>query len=343
MRESSSTSENKYEAARRKREALRQMTAAELMRQFQDGVAEAFDVMVDRYSERLLPQLYQYLGDVSLCEDLIQETFLRVYRNRHSYEEGVGHLSAWIFTIARNLALSEYRKRERRQTRPVQFPTQNGYGEEARLGLVDESPSPCQRVSSAILGDLIQQAISEIPANFREVVVLRDVQGLDYNSIAEITNLPMGTVKSRINRGRAKIKHFLEHARSSEGGSRTDVHHGVLNQAGERALADLGKQAYEDRLRYMAGKADSATAATAFSRLCGKAWNLRDLEASHQSRLIDDYEEPVDQAGAEARKVTVEPSSEEEEEDSSLSDLLSDFEEHQRESELASTLADLVG
>jgi RNA polymerase sigma-70 factor (ECF subfamily) len=194
-------------AGSRRQTALEEMTDEDLMSQFQSGSVAAFNILVERYSERLMHYLYGFLGDMRRCEDLLQETFLRVYRNRHSYRR-IAKFSTWLYTIAGNLARSEYRKRKRRRLYSIQ--SVNRDNEEYEMQLPDESFSPDRHAESTIQDKHIQQALDEIPASFREVVVLRDVQQLAYDEIAEITGLPMGTVKSRINRGRTKLQALLK-------------------------------------------------------------------------------------------------------------------------------------
>ena len=186
---------------------LVKMSDEDLMEQFQQGTVEAFNILVDKYSERLTHYLYGFLGDAKRCEDLLQETFLRVYRNRHSYQR-IAKFSTWLYTIAGNLARSEYRKRKRRRMYSLQ--SVNRDNEEYELQLPDETFRPDNHAESTIQDKYIQDALNEIPESFREVVVLRDVQQLAYEEIAEITGLPMGTVKSRINRGRSKLQSLLK-------------------------------------------------------------------------------------------------------------------------------------
>ena len=190
-----------------RRQMLADMCDEDLMEQFQAGVVDAFNLLVSRHAERLMHYLYGFTSDVKLCEDLLQETFLRVHRNRYSYRR-IARFSTWLYTIAGNLARSEYRRRKRQRTYSLQ--TVNGKNETYELPLPDESFSPDRDTERVIQDRHIQAALNHIPPTFREVVVLRDVQQLTYEEIAEITGLPMGTVKSRINRGRSKLQELLE-------------------------------------------------------------------------------------------------------------------------------------
>ncbi len=188
-------------------QALMQMGDEDLMLQFQAGTVEAFDILVSRYRDPLTNYIYRFLGDMKECEDLLQETFLRVYRNRHSYRR-IAKFSTWLYTIAGNLARSEYRKRKRRRLFSIQ--SVNRDTEEYEVEIPDETFSPDKHTESTIQDHYIQEALNQIPEEFREVVVLRDVQQLAYDEIAQITGLPMGTVKSRINRGRTKLQVLLK-------------------------------------------------------------------------------------------------------------------------------------
>lgn len=188
------------------RVALERMSDEELMRHLQDGVEDAFNILVGRYRERLASYLYHFLHDQKQTEDLLQETFLRVFRNRHSYEP-IAKFSTWLYTIAGNLARSEYRRRKRHRTYSI-------YGEhedeEYELPIPSDALSPDRFAERGIHSRRIEEALESLSDDFREVVVLRDIQQMSYEEIAEITALPMGTVKSRINRGRTKLQTLLK-------------------------------------------------------------------------------------------------------------------------------------
>jgi RNA polymerase sigma-70 factor (ECF subfamily) len=168
---------------------------------------------VSRYKDPLTNYLYRFLGDARESEDLLQETFMRVFRNRHSYRR-IARFSTWLYTIAGNLARSEYRKRRRRKVQSIQ--SINRDAEEYEIEIPDESFRPDADANGVISDEYVMEALREIPDDFREVVILRDVQQLSYEEIAEITGLPMGTVKSRINRGRTKLQALLKEVYSPD-------------------------------------------------------------------------------------------------------------------------------
>jgi RNA polymerase sigma-70 factor (ECF subfamily) len=183
------------------------MSDEDLMSQFQMGTVEAFNLLVERYEDRLKHFLYGFLKDGRRSEDLTQETFLRVYRNRHAYTR-IASFSTWIHTIAGNLARSEYRKRKRRKTYSLYG--QGSDGDEYERPLPDLRYAADRDAERSTQRTRIRQALNQLTPAFREVVVLRDVQHLRYDEIAELTGLPLGTVKSRINRGRKKLQAMLE-------------------------------------------------------------------------------------------------------------------------------------
>lgn len=204
----------KYLEHKKNRTALLQMDDEDLMDRFQAGTIDAFNILADRYRDRLQNYVYRFVQDSARCEDMVQETFLRVYRNRHSYRR-IAKFSTWLYTIAGNLGRSEYRKRKRRQVYSLQ--SVNRDSEEYELQLPDPAKSPEERAALEMQLDYLRKALDKLPEGFREVVVLRDVQQLSYEEVAEITGLPMGTVKSRIHRGRVQIQKMLQEVYPTNG------------------------------------------------------------------------------------------------------------------------------
>ena len=144
------------------------------------------------------------MGNRTDAEDIVQETFLRVYKNKHMYKE-IAKFSTWVYTIAGNLAKTELRRRKRHKI----FSVSNFVNEERDYDIPDREHSPEKKVDSAIQEEIIQKAIEKLPAKFKEVIILRDIQGFAYEEISQILNIPLGTVKSRVNRGRLKLQEDL--------------------------------------------------------------------------------------------------------------------------------------
>ena len=190
-------------------EALRRESDEDLMTQLQSGSEEAFELLVRRHSRSVRSYLFRFVGNVEIAEDLTQDTFLRVFKSRQSYRR-IAKFTTWLFTIAGNLARSEYRRRNRAQLSSIQLVSQeNG---EYVMDVEDDAPGLDIDLDIAMQYDRAQRALDDVPESFREVVVLRDVQDLSYEEIGSITGLPMGTVKSRIHRGRTLLNTLLYEA-----------------------------------------------------------------------------------------------------------------------------------
>ncbi|MBN2103378.1 sigma-70 family RNA polymerase sigma factor [bacterium] len=186
------------------------MADEELIARFQQGDEKAFNIIVERYKDPLINFVYHFLGDRIDAEDVVQETFLRVYRNKHLYRN-IAKFSTWIYTIASNLAKTELRRRRRRRLLSL---SQIGFDDKDFELPDEETQTPEGIVDGEMHGQIIQKEIDALPVKFKEVVVLRDVQEFSYEEISQILGIPIGTVKSRVNRGRLrlqkKLKHLLE-------------------------------------------------------------------------------------------------------------------------------------
>lgn len=184
---------------------LHSMQDEQLMKQLQSGREEAFNLIVKRYQTRLYNFLYRYTRNHEDTEDLVQETFLRVYRSRNAYEP-IARFSTWMFTIAGNLMRTQFRKKSRMQTWSIDDDEQE-YGSYFELASPDETPD--EQIHSEMTVRLINDAFNSMPDEYSELLDLRENKELSYEEIAEAVNLPMGTVKSRINRGRQKVQNKI--------------------------------------------------------------------------------------------------------------------------------------
>jgi RNA polymerase sigma factor (sigma-70 family) len=180
-------------------------TDEQLIARFQQGDAYAYDLLVKRYRDPLMNFIFRFLGNRIEAEDILQETFLRLYKNKHYYKE-IAKFSTWIYTIAGNLAKTELRKRKRRNI----FSIHNFMSTEKDYELPDKGITPDKYANSAITDKEIQKAIGKLSPKFKQVILLRDVQGFSYEEIAQIVNIPLGTVKSRVNRARLKLQYDLK-------------------------------------------------------------------------------------------------------------------------------------
>ncbi len=166
---------------------------------------EAFEILVDKYKNRLINFVFRFVKDFDVAEDIVQETFLRVFKHRHNYK-AIANFSTWIFTIAGNLAKSELRRRKRWKFLSVDAINET----ETRFELPDHGIKPDRATSVSILDENIQQSIDSLQNKYKESLILRDIEGMSYKKIAEITKVPVGTVKSRVNRARKKLQKKLK-------------------------------------------------------------------------------------------------------------------------------------
>lgn len=179
-------------------------TDVEILSDVAGGDIEAYGQIVNRYKARLYNFVFRFVGDRETAEDIVQETFLRAFRKRREYR-AIANFSTWLFTIAGNLAKSELRRRKRWRL----FSLHKDDEDEGGFDLPDETFRPDTVTESSIADVQIHRAIQSLPANYRQVVLLRDVQGMSYQEIAEISGCPVGTVKSRVNRARLKLQQKL--------------------------------------------------------------------------------------------------------------------------------------
>ena len=183
------------------------LTDEELILEFQqNNTVKAYEILVQRYKNPLINYIYRFLGDYETCADIVQETMIKVYRNKDSYKS-IAKFSTWIYTIAGNLARTEYQRRKRRNIFSI-----SSYGDEDEtFDIPDESARPDVITDSGIKDEIIQKALLKVSDSYREMVILRDIQELSYEEIAEVTGITVGTVKSRINRGRNQLQKLLKH------------------------------------------------------------------------------------------------------------------------------------
>ena len=169
----------------------------ELIKAIQNGNMVAFNNMVDRYKDRLMNVIGRMLSSNEEAEDIVQETFIRVYQHRQSFN--YQHcFSTWIYTIALNLARNELRKRKKFKFLDI-FDMQ---GNEAEFAVDPKLPTRLPQV--------LEAAIKGLPEKYRTAFILRDVQEMSYDEVAKVLGVPLGTVKSRVNRARMILREKLQ-------------------------------------------------------------------------------------------------------------------------------------
>ncbi len=180
----------------------------ELIGRFQKGDENAYSELVKRYKDPLLNFVYRYVNDRDQAEDIVQDTMVKLFTHKHYYKE-IAKFSTWIYTIAGNLAKTELRKKKRQKTTHL---SQIG-PEDSEYQIPDHGSGTDESIQSSFVEKRIQSAIQQLEPHFRTVIIMRDIQELSYEEISNILNVPLGTVKSRINRGRLELQGELKDLR----------------------------------------------------------------------------------------------------------------------------------
>ena len=183
-------------------------TDEQLMSLFQGGDENAYIVLVNRYKDKLINFIFHYLKDSESAEDVVQETMIKLYQKKHYYKE-IAKFSTWLYTIAKNLANTELRKIKNRKTTLLsQFSK-----DDKTYEIPSEDLEIGQEVQTDVVNEIIMDAVNQLSEKFKSVIVLRDIQEISYEDISEIIGVPIGTVKSRINRARLQLQVELKHLR----------------------------------------------------------------------------------------------------------------------------------
>jgi RNA polymerase sigma-70 factor, ECF subfamily len=178
---------------------LKTATQGELMR--------GFEIIVGRHKNAIVSFLFRFTGDFRTAEDLAQEAFLRVFKKIQDYNS-TAKFSTWLYTIASNLAKDEFKRRSRHPARSLDWKSSADTTRDMPQAKAADTTSsvPGARLEKDEVRLSVNKALDLLDAHDREILVLKDVQGLSYDEISEILTLPMGTVKSRISRARTAFK-----------------------------------------------------------------------------------------------------------------------------------------
>lgn len=170
------------------------------------GDHRAFEEIVRLYEKKLYAIAYRYTGSEQDALDVCQETFIRVYRFIGGFQENSG-FSTWIYRVCTNACKDSVQRRQRRGESSLDLRDEEG--EEFELPLEDNRYNPEQVLEQSELRRDLQAGIDALAPHHKEIVVLRDVEGMSYEQISEVLGLEIGTVKSRLNRGREQLRNFL--------------------------------------------------------------------------------------------------------------------------------------
>jgi RNA polymerase sigma factor (sigma-70 family) len=169
-----------------------------------NGQQAAWDELVKLHTARVYGICYRFTGSEHEAQDLTQEVFLRVFRSLKSFRVGEGSFTVWLARLSRNLLIDHYRRTKlERATDSI----------ENQLPMLEEKTAMSARSDGLLAareaGELLQKALQKLSPELRETVILRDLEEMEYREIAQVLNVPEGTVKSRLSRGRAELARIL--------------------------------------------------------------------------------------------------------------------------------------
>lgn len=179
-----------------------------LIHDAQHGDLIAFNHLVLIYQEIVYNTALRILGDDDLAADASQEAFISAFRAINSYRGG--SFRAWLLRTVTNACYDELRRKKRRPTTPLEPETSDGEDIETPRWLTDPNPTPEDHLDQEELEHAIQHCLENLPTHFRTVVVLADIQGLDYGEVATAIKKPIGTIKSRLARARLRLRECLQ-------------------------------------------------------------------------------------------------------------------------------------
>jgi RNA polymerase sigma-70 factor (ECF subfamily) len=167
---------------------------------------------VQTYNRRIYNICYRFAGSGDDAQDLTQEVFIKMYRTLTSYDHNKGAFVAWVTTITRNLLVDHFRKTKQDRMTDSMDTASSEHEDVQPLSeqIPDQSAPPDAQVRSREVGETVHAALAKLSPELREAVILRDLQDMDYREIATVLKVPEGTVKSRINRGRAELARLLQ-------------------------------------------------------------------------------------------------------------------------------------
>lgn len=185
------------------------MDEAALIQSAQQGDLDAFNRLVLLYQDMAYNLAYRMLSDPAGAEDATQTAFLSAYRNLSSYRGG--SFRAWVLRMVTNTCYDELRRQQRHPTTALEpIDEQDDEEIESPRWLADDSPSPEQELESTELNDAVQSCLRNLPDDFKAVIVMVDIEGLDYQEVSTAINKPLGTVKSRVARARMRLRECLQ-------------------------------------------------------------------------------------------------------------------------------------
>ncbi len=183
------------------------MDETALIQSAQHGDLDSFNTIILHYQDMVFNTALRILGDEDRAADAAQEAFISAFRSIASFRGG--SFKAWIMRTVTNACYDELRRQKRRPTTPLEPDTDDGEEMDSPKWLADPNMTPSQKMEADELEHAIQHCLEALPDDFRTVVVLADIQGMDYSEVAAASKVPLGTIKSRLARARLRLRECL--------------------------------------------------------------------------------------------------------------------------------------
>jgi RNA polymerase sigma-70 factor (ECF subfamily) len=178
-----------------------------LIQTAQRGDLDSFNTLILHYQDMVFHTALRILGDEDQAADAAQEAFISAFRSISTFRGG--SFKAWLMRTVTNACYDELRRQKRRPTTPLEPDTEDGEEMDSPRWLADPNMTPAQQSEADELEHAIQHCLDALPTEFRTVVVLADIQGMDYSEVAIVSRVPLGTIKSRLARARLRLRECL--------------------------------------------------------------------------------------------------------------------------------------
>ena len=184
------------------------MNEQALITDAQSGNLDAFNTLVLHYQDSVFNTALRILGDEDQAADASQEAFISAFKSISSFRGG--SFKAWLMRTVTNACYDELRRQKRRPTTPLEPDTDDGEEMDSPRWLADPNMTPAQQAEADEVEHAIQHCLDNLPLEFKTVVVMADIQGMDYTEVAAAIRAPLGTIKSRLARARLRLRECLQ-------------------------------------------------------------------------------------------------------------------------------------
>ncbi len=184
------------------------MNEQALIADAQNGNLDAFNTLVLHYQDSVFNTALRILGDDDLAADAAQDAFISAFKSITTFRGG--SFKAWLMRTVTNACYDELRRQKRRPTTPLEPDTEDGEEMDSPKWLADPNLTPDQKAEADEVEHAIQHCLDNLPLEFKTVVVMADVQGMDYTEVAVAVRAPLGTIKSRLARARLRLRECLQ-------------------------------------------------------------------------------------------------------------------------------------